>query len=117
MAPVPQTPAQSSEPPAPRRDTPAPAPSAPARYQGPPSGLVLWSGQLPKNDPVSVDGATTSVGLILSGSLPGVPVTVTIEPKDVTLVDPPSAANGWKHFSFHAKKGRKTVVTFHWTVQ
>jgi hypothetical protein len=78
--------------------------------------LLLWSGQLPKNDSVVIDGGTTTVGSVLSGSLPGVPINITIEPKDVTVAEAPSAGNGWKRFAFHAKKGRKTVVTIYWTV-
>ncbi|HME07009.1 MAG TPA: hypothetical protein VKG25_08160 [Bryobacteraceae bacterium] len=119
MAAAPQTPAPApaSPPPAPaltpRQVTPAPAPAS----KGPSNGLMLWSGPLPKGDNVVIDGTTPSVGLILSGALPGVPVNLTIEPKDVTVSEAPSAANGWKRFAFHAKKGRKTVVTIYWTAQ
>jgi Double zinc ribbon len=113
MAAAPQTQAPETPAPAPRKPpTPAPAPG----YHGPSDGLVLWSGPLPKNENVVVDGGTTTVGSILSGSLPGVPVNLSIEPKDVVLAEAPSAANGWKRFAFIAKKGRKTVVTIQWTL-
>ena len=119
MAALPQTSAQpqpaQTTPPANHKDNPPPAPAS--GYRGPTNGLVLWSGPLPKNEDVVVDGATTTVGLILSGALPGVPVNLSIEPKDVTVAEAPTAGNGFKRFSFHAKKGRKTVVTIYWTVQ
>ena len=98
----------------PKREPPKPV--APV-YAGPSSGLLLWSGPLPKKEDVTIDGSSTTAGSILQGILPGVPVTITTELKDVTISEPPSAANNWKRLSFHGKKERKTVVTFHWTVQ
>jgi len=79
--------------------------------------LVLWSGQLQKNDTVVIDGGTASAGTILSGALPGVPVRIVVEPKEIiSIAEAPSAASGWRRFSFHAKKKEKIVVTLQWTV-
>ncbi len=104
----------AAEPPPPAS---SPRPVAAPAYRGPASGLLLWSGQITKGENVVIDGGSPSAGQILSGALPPVPVSLTIEPKDITLAEAPSSANGWKRFSFQARKARKTVVTIHWTVQ
>ena len=117
--------AQAPAPTAPARPTEAPAPAQPPRrevakapaYSGPSSGLVIWSGPLSKKEDIVIDGTSTTAGTILQGAFPGVPVSVTAEFKEVTITDPPSAANNWKRIAFRGKKDRKIVVTFHWAVQ
>jgi hypothetical protein len=72
---------------------------------------------LQKNENVVIDGGTSSNGSILSGTLPGVPVNIVVEPKEIiSVAEPPSAGSGWKRFAFKAKKKEKMVVTIHWSV-
>ncbi len=102
--------------------TPAPtqvAPPAPVKpaYSGPRSGVILWSGQLERNGLIEISGATAS-GLpgSLRGELPGVPVIVEVEPKDVGVAEAPSPQNGWKRLVLRSRNRRMSVVTIKWTV-
>src|SRR5579872_4961945 len=83
-------------------ETPAPvvveAPPKP-KVEEPPapaSGILLWSGKVDKNGTIVIDGGKSDSGTVNGAALPGVPVTVRVEPKGFTVSDPPSAANGWK---------------------
>ena len=87
--------------------------TAPAHLAGPPQlrgGRLIWTGSLHKNAVLSITPAGASSG-VLSGSLPGLPVKVSLQPAE--LVDggiavysrdpepsdaeqPPGAWNGWK---------------------
>jgi len=87
--------------------------TAPAHLAGPPQlrgGRLIWTGSLHKNAVLSITPSGASSG-VLSGSLPGVPVKVSLQPAE--LVDggiavyskdpdrsdagqPPGAWNGWK---------------------
>lgn len=91
-----------------------PAPSKPV-YSGPPSGTMLWSGQLQKNGVITIEGGQASAGS-LRGELPGVPVMLDIQPSDVGLAESPSPANGWKRMVLRSRVNRQSVVTIRWTV-
>jgi hypothetical protein len=87
--------------------------AAPAHLAGPPqlrSGRLVWTGSLHKNAVLSITPAGASSG-ILSGSLPGVPVKVSLQPAELVdggiavyskdpersgATQPSSAWNGWK---------------------
>ena len=107
--------------PPPRTEIPRPAPAAPPAapsgpvYTGPPSGTILWSGQLQKNGMLTIDGGQASTGS-LNGELPGVPVMIDIQPSDVGMAEAPSPANGWKRMVLRSRVNRRTVVTIQWTV-
>jgi hypothetical protein len=77
------------------------------------SGVVIWSGQLRKNDIITIDGETTNTGMV-RGELPGIPVTLETPVKDIRFTEMPGPANGWKRFSMQAIRNRKVVVTLHW---
>ena len=82
-------------------------PAAPA------SGVVTWSGKLEKNGTITIDGTTASMGT-LNGALPGVPVLIDVEPKDVGVAEAPGPANGWRRLVFRSRVNRNTVVTIKW---
>jgi len=130
QAPVAETPAAPSAPAnaapasAPRQPilrpgpTPAPStPSAPAApaYSGPRSGVIIWSGQLEREGRIEISGAAASSGT-LRGELPGVPVIVEVEPKDVGVAEAPGPQNGWKSLVLRSRTRRLSVVTMKWTV-
>ena len=94
-----------------------PPPAAPSRevYSGPPSGTMLWSGQLQKNGVITIDGASASAGS-LTGELPGVPVMVEVKPSDVGLAEAPSSSNGWRRLVLRSRVNRQMVVTIRWMV-
>ena len=87
--------------------------TAPARLAGPPqlrAGRLIWTGALRKNAVLSITPSGASSG-VLSGSLPGFPVKVSLQPAELVeggiavyskdpepsdAEQPPSAWNGWK---------------------
>jgi hypothetical protein len=93
---------------------PQPAKPAPAaRYSGPASGALIWSGKMEKGDTITLDGSTASQGT-LNGSLPGVPVMVDIQPNDMGIAEAPGPSNGWKRLVLRTQKKRNIVVTITW---
>lgn len=100
----------------PERAVPRPGPTPPAAgYSGPAAGVIVWSGQLEKGAAVSISGTQPSAGTV-NGTLPGVPVLIEVDPKDVGVAEAPGPSNGWKSFSLRSRKGRHTVVTIRWRV-
>jgi len=129
-APVAETPSAPppSAPPAPasaprqpiQRPEPTPAPSAPSAppapaYNGPRSGVLIWSGQLEREGRIEISGGAATSGT-LRGELPGVPVIVEIEPRDVGVAEAPSPQNGWKRLVLRSRTRRLSVVTIKWTL-
>ncbi len=77
------------------------------------SGVIIWSGPLRKNGVITIDGSSASVGSI-RGALPGVPVRIETDFRDVGFSEMPSRSNGWKRFSMRGKMNGNVVVTLRW---
>jgi len=112
-------PAGSIKPPASTSSGPVPG-SAPAasntvRYNGPTSGLLIWSGPLRRDGTIVIEGDRASEGS-LQGALPGVPVMIETDFKDIGLAETPSPSNGWKRLSFRGRRNQNVVVTLRWKV-
>lgn len=119
-APPPSTPSLQRQPVLqPPRTFPPPAEPPPAstaaRYTGPSSGLLQWSGKLDKNVEVTIDGASASTGT-LTGSLPGVPVILETDLTNVGFAEMPGPSNGWKKLKLRSKKNQNIVVSIRWKV-
>jgi hypothetical protein len=104
-APVTTAPQQSSAPPS----------STAARYTGPSSGMLMWLGKLDKNGVVTIEGNKASAGT-LTGSLPGVPVTLETDLTNIGFAEMPSPSNGWKKVSLRSKKSQNIVISIRWKV-
>ena len=100
--------------PEPGRPRPEPQHPNPV-YGGPPRGTMTWSGQLEKNGTVTIDGHDASSGS-LEGDLPGVPVMIDIDNKEIAVAEAPGPENGWKRLVLRSKKQKRLVVTIQWTV-
>jgi hypothetical protein len=112
-------PQERSFPPAPVTQTP-PTPSAPStptvkRYTGPSSGMLMWLGKLDKNGVVTIDGSQASTGT-LTGTLPGVPVTLETDLTNIGFAEMPSPSNGWKKVTLRSKKSQNIVISIRWKV-
>jgi len=98
--------------------TPAPPPPAPARPKAalaPSSGRMIWTGRLPKNGRLVIEGRQASAGA-LSGALPARAARVTAYPGDLTaegitlftpemkyirpLTEAAGAQNGWNRTTY-----------------
>ncbi len=74
---------------------------------------MTWSGKLKKNEAVAIDGTGASTGT-LQGSLPGVPVMIEIEPKEIGVAEAPGPGNGWRRLVLRSRADRNMVVTIRW---
>ena len=92
-----------------------PAASTAARYTGPTSGMVIWSGPLRKDGVITIDGGQASAGTV-QGGLPGVPVMLETDNKDVGFAEMPGPSNGWKKVGIRGRKNQNVVVTLRWKV-
>jgi len=52
----------------------------------------------------------------LNGSLPGVPVIIEVEPKDIGVVEAPSPSNRWQKLVLRSRRNMNVVVTIRWRV-
>lgn len=121
---------QALQAPPPPETEPAPAPSraepSPPAYHGPPSGRIIWIGQLAKGAEIVIKGGRCSRGSV-TAELPGVPVQVRVYPAELTsegitmfasdrrgagVVEPPGPQNGWNRtvFVWQPKRARDVVV-------
>ncbi len=106
---------------------PAPAPAAPPAYTGPKSGKLIWTGPLGPGDMLKLENGRAPSGT-LTGSLPGVPVRLTVYPAEFSaggltvysgaarhsrgdVTEPRSAQNGWLNTRYIYDPDRAQNVT------
>jgi hypothetical protein len=90
----------------PRRPAPlTPPPGAAART----SGVMQWTGS--RGDTIEINGNSASKGTLTGDALPGVPVKITIENDDGTVVQLPSDADGYRMLTLRMASGRARI---HW---
>ncbi len=99
----------------------ADAPAAPG-YAGPSSGKFIWTGFLPAGGTVTIEGRRASSGSV-NGSLPGVPVRITVYPAEFStaglsvfsalprhqagaVTEARNAQNGWMNTRYVYDPGR-----------
>jgi hypothetical protein len=80
--------------------------------------VLIWSGILDgatdKVDRVlEIRGSTASFG-DLRGALPGRPVAISVEPKDIGIAEAPGPRNGWSKVVLRSLNRRHTVVFITW---
>ena len=68
-----------------------------------------------KEGAVTIDGGLATAGS-LHGALPGVPVAIEVDAKDIGLVESPRASNGWKKLTLRSHKKRNGPITIRWKV-
>jgi len=84
-----------------------------ARSRFPDSGVIVWAGPLRKDSVITIDGDSASAGS-LRGALPGIPVSIETDFKDLGFAEMPSPANGWKRISIRGRRNSNVVVTLRW---
>ncbi len=116
-------PSLAEKPSAPPTPAPVPSAAAPVRevdkpqvpVQKPPeTGIISWTGKLGKNAVLVITEDRASVGS-LSGKLPGVPVTIRVDPASVLVRESPGAANNWKQIILNSGTEKQTSITIRWT--
>jgi len=84
----------------------------------PREGRIIWSGNLaPGADLTIQEGGFPSSGA-LTGTLPGVPVSVEVHPDSLSVTTSPAAGNGWKRLTIHNPPDGKAqaIISIKWTV-
>lgn len=82
---------------------------------GPQSGTLVWSGDLRRNQDLTIGGTQASTGTVVTGALPGVRVNVHVNTPNCIITTPPSPANGWKVVVIHAG-ARLHTISISWDV-
>lgn len=111
------------------RSTPPPIAVAvpkPSGYAGPSSGRIIWTGELPRDGQLVIDGRKPSRGFV-NGELPGVPVRLGAYPAELAdggirvltgnpsftqpKVESASAANAWNRTQYvYDPKGYRDLI-------
>jgi serine/threonine protein kinase len=82
----------------------------------PVSGMILWSGNLGKNTVLVIENKEASIGSI-TGSLPGKPVQIRVEPAEVAIRQEPDAQSGWKRIILYSGSRKYSSITIHWQTE
>jgi hypothetical protein len=79
------------------------------------SGVIVWTGNLPRGGQLVIDGSRASTGR-LSGALPGKPVEIEMDSSEFAIAEAPNPANGWRRLAFRSRNKPQTSVTVRWTL-
>jgi serine/threonine protein kinase len=100
----------------PKISPPAPKQSEmPAAPVHPASGIITWSGSLEKNSVLVITDQGVTIGSI-SGQLPGTPVLIEVEPRDLTIRQRPGENNHWNQIILYSGNQRYSSITIHWKI-
>jgi len=86
----------------------------PVAYTGPPTGSLVWTGELEPNSQLAIDGKSSSTGSVTS-ELPGVPVRIQLTPSSARVVEAPGPQNRWKRLII-ATGDKRVRVLIRWEV-
>ncbi len=81
----------------------------------PGSGTIVWSGELKKNALLIIEEQRASIGSV-TGKLPGKPVRIEVEPKEVIIRQMPGAANGWKLIVLYSGGKEYSSISVRWRI-
>jgi serine/threonine protein kinase len=108
------SPVESAPLPTQQADTRKPVRNKPEAHNSiPVSGIILWSGNLGKSTVLVIEGKEASIGNI-TGSLPGKPVRIQVEPAEVVIRQEPDAQSGWKRIILYSESQKYSSITIHW---
>jgi hypothetical protein len=106
--------------PAPGDPTTQPKPQpepAPATYNGPSQGTLVWEGEVPGTDLITIQDGQADRGRLISGKLPGVAVIIQpLDEKRVAISAAPQPSEGYRRLVFRVKNKGKTRVTLRWAL-
>jgi hypothetical protein len=102
--------ATPSENTSPEKQDPAASPDNAPRYA---SGTILWTGRIEKNTVLVLSPRQASIGSVV-GELPGKPVSIELEPRDLVVRQMPSPENQWKQIILYTGPNRYKSITIYW---
>jgi hypothetical protein len=78
------------------------------------NGTIQWTGQIEKDETITIEGNRVSKGSLVGG-LPGVHVFFELDRiGEVVLLETPSAKNNWNRLTLRSKKGRINAFSITW---
>jgi len=77
------------------------------------NGSIHWSGELDKNSILVLAEEGSSIGS-MTGRLPGTPVQIEVEPKELSIRQMPGKANDWSTIMLYSGNRKYTSITIHW---
>jgi serine/threonine protein kinase len=89
-----------------------PGSSGRAPYSGPKEGRLVWTGELEPGQSADLTGKSDAGSV--SGSLPGVPISIEVHPATVHVVTAPSSANQWRRVVVQNDGKKVSVVIVSW---
>jgi hypothetical protein len=101
------------EPVAPPAKNPGASDTRPQAAQVPPRGTIQWTGEVNKDQTVTIEGGTASFG-VLNGRLPRVPCTISVQTPDVTVAEAPGPSNAFDRIVLRFRKKGKISVVITW---
>jgi hypothetical protein len=76
---------------------------------------LTWTGELQKEGVLTISAGKASAGT-LHGVLPGVPITIEVDARDIGLTESPGARNGWQRIVIRSHKKRNGPIVIRWKV-
>lgn len=99
------------------RQQPAQNTPRPVTYSGPSSGSIVWQGEVEGTTLVTIDGATSDTGQIVSGALPGVLVMVQpADAKHVGIAGAPAPSNSFRRLTLRIQGKGVMQEVIHWSI-
>ncbi len=86
----------------------------PKIHDMPIQGILTWSGKLEKNSILVIGANSASIGKIAGNPLPGKPVLLELEPKEIAIRQAPNKENGWQQIMLYSGKVKYSSITIRW---
>jgi type IV secretory pathway VirB10-like protein len=86
-------------------------------YNGPPSGTLVWQGEVKGVTLVTITGSQSDEGRLVSGALPG--VLVLVQPNDskhVMVASAPSPSNGYQRLTLRVQGNGTVQQSIRWSL-
>ncbi len=77
------------------------------------TGTILWTGNLDRNSVLVITQRRASVGSVV-GELPGVPVSLELDPADLVVRQMPGPENQWKQIILYSGPNKYRSITLYW---
>jgi hypothetical protein len=76
---------------------------------------VVWAGDANKDQLLKIEKDSATYGRV-TGALPGVPCTVTVQPTDVGIAEAPGPGNGFSRIVLRFRRNIRTNVIIKWNL-
>ena len=78
------------------------------------SGTIIWTGQVGKNEVITIDGGSATIGVVQGTPLPGVPCRIQLSDSSVAVVEPPGSGNSYRKIVLRFNRSGNFSVRINW---